>query len=98
MYGLVHEDLLWSKTYRVELEGKGFERCQADSFLFRRVLLGNVVVIIVVFVDARLVASATKRDKQQAKRDLYFCFPIKAWTKLCNYSDIILRKTGMQER
>ena len=77
MYGLVHAGRLWSKTFETELEAKGFERSQADLCVFRRVLRGKVVVIIVVYVDDLLVASATKRDEEQALRDLHSCFPIK---------------------
>ena len=38
---------------------------------------GKVVVIIVVYVDDLLVASETKRDDEQATKDLRPCFPIK---------------------
>ena len=38
---------------------------------------GKVVVIIVVYVDDLLVASETKRDEEQAMKDLRYCFPIK---------------------
>ena len=45
--------------------------------MFRRVLRGNVVVTIVVYVDDLLMASETKRDEKQAVKDLRSCFPIK---------------------
>ena len=45
--------------------------------MFRRVLRGKVVVIIVEYVDDLLVASETKRDEKQEMKDLQFCFPIK---------------------
>ena len=76
MYDLVHAGLLWWKKFEVELEAKGFERSQADPCVFRRVLRGKVVVIIVVYVDDLLVASATERDEEQALKDLHSCFPI----------------------
>ena len=69
--------LLWSKTFSAELAAKGFEQCQADPRVFRRVLRRNLVVIIVVYVDDLLVASGTKRDEEQAINDLRSCFPIK---------------------
>lgn len=47
MYGLVHAGLLWSKKFGTELEAKGLQRSQADPYVFRRVLRGNVFVIIV---------------------------------------------------
>ena len=77
MYGLVHAGLLWLKTFSAELAAKGFEQCQADPCVFRRLLRGKVVVIIEVYVDDQLVASETKRDEEQAINDLRYCFPIK---------------------
>ena len=77
MYGLVHAGFLWSKTFSAELAVRGFEQCQADPCVFRRVLRGKVVVIIVVYVDTLLVASETKRDDKQAINDVRSCFPIK---------------------
>ena len=77
MYGLVHAGLLWSKMFSSELAAREFEQCQADPCVFRRVLRGKVVVIIVVYVDDLLVASETKRDEEQAIKDLRSCFPIK---------------------
>ena len=77
IYGLVHAGLLWSKKFSAELAAKGFEQCQADPCVFRRVLRGKVVVIIMVYVDDLLVASETKRDEEQVVNDLRSCFPIK---------------------
>ena len=57
--------LLWSKKFSAELAAKGFEQCQADPCVFRRVLRGKVVVIIVVYVDDELVASETKRGEER---------------------------------
>ena len=59
------DGLLWSKkTLSAELAAKGFEQCQADPCVFRRALRGKVVVMIVVYVDDVLVASATKRGEE----------------------------------
>ena len=77
MCGLVHAGLLWSKTFNAELAARGFEQCQTNPCVFRRVLCGKVVVIIVVYVDDLLVASETKRDEEQAINGLRSCFPIK---------------------
>ena len=43
----------------------------------RRVLRERVVVIIVVYVDDLLVASESKRDKEQAMKGLRSYFPMK---------------------
>ena len=77
MYGLVHAGLLWSKKFGAEIKAKGFEQSQADPCVFRRVLSGKVVVIIVVYADDLLEASATERDEEQSLRDIRSCFPIK---------------------
>ena len=45
--------------------------------MFRRVPRGNVVVIIVVYVDDLLVACETKRDEEQVISDPRSFFPIK---------------------
>ena len=45
--------------------------------MFRQVLRGEVVVIIVVYVDDPLVASETKRDDEQTMKDLRSRFRIK---------------------
>ena len=56
--------LLWSKLFSAKLAAKGFEQCQADPCVFRRVLHGKLV-IIVVYVNDVLVASETKRGKER---------------------------------
>ena len=58
-------ELLWSKTFSAELAATEFEQCQADPCVFRRVLRGKVVVIIVVYVDDLLVASETKHGEER---------------------------------
>ena len=55
---------------------KGVRAMSGDQCVFRRVLRGKVVVIIVVYVDDLLVANETKRD-EEAMNDLQSCFPIK---------------------
>ena len=72
----MHAGLLWSKKFSAELAARGFEQFQADLCVFRRVLRGKVV-IIVVYIDDLLVASETKRDEEQAINDLRSCFPAK---------------------
>ena len=47
----------------------GFEQCQADPCVFRRVLRGNVV-IIVVYIDDLLVASETKHGEERLVESL----------------------------
>ena len=89
--------LLWSKYFSAELTAKGFERCQAGPCVFRRVLRGKVVVIIVVYVDDLLVASETKRDEEQATKDLRSCFPIKDLGRQDSISDATSREIATRE-
>ena len=77
MYDLVHAGLSCSKPFSAELAARGFERCQANPCVFRQVLRGKVIVIIVIYVDELLVASETMRDEEQAINDLQSCFPTK---------------------
>ena len=58
-------ELLWSKTFSAELAAKGFEQCQADPCVFRRVLRGEAVATIAVYVDDELAASETKRGEER---------------------------------
>ena len=77
MYGLVRARLLWSKMFSVEFAARGLEQCQADQCVFRRVMRGKVIVLIMVYVDDLLVASETKRGEEQTIKDLRTCCPIK---------------------
>ena len=85
MCGLMHAGLLWSKKFGGELIAKGFEKSQADPYVFRRKHLGKVVVIIVVYVDDLLVLSETKQDEHQALEDLRSSFPIKDLGEILYY-------------
>lgn len=69
--GLVHEGLLQSKTFGMELEAKGFEQSQTDPCVFRVILRGDVVAIIVVYADGQVVSRATRCDDEQVLKDLY---------------------------
>ena len=73
----MHAESLWPNKFSAALVARGFEQCQTDPCVFRRVLRGKVVIIIVVYVDDLLVASETKRDEEQAMNDLRSCSPIK---------------------
>ena len=85
MYGLMYAGLLWPKKFGGELIAKGFERSQADPFVFRRTYLGKVVVIIVVYVDDLLVLSETKQDELQALEGLRSSYPIKDLREISYY-------------
>ena len=75
MYGLVHAGLLWSKNFSAELAARGFEQCQADRCVFRRVLRGKGVVIIVVYVDDLLLASENEARRGAGNERPTILFP-----------------------
>ena len=77
MYGLVHANCYGRTRSVLNSLRRGFEQCKADPCVFRQVLRGKVVVIVVVYVDDLLVASETKRDEEQAMKDFRSCFPMK---------------------
>ena len=56
--------------FSAELAAKGFEQYQADPCGFRRVLRGNFVVIIVVYIDELLMASETKLGEERLVANL----------------------------
>ena len=85
MYGLVHAGLLWSKKFGGELIAEGFERSQADPCVFRRKHPGNVVVIVIVYVDDILMLSESKQDEHQTLEDLRSSFPIKDLGEISYY-------------
>ena len=96
----MHAGLLWSKKFGGELIAKGFERSQADPCVFRQKHLGEVVVIIVVYVDDLLVLSETKQDEDQALEDLRSSFPIKdlgeiSYYLVCHITRDRKARTGM---
>lgn len=69
----------WPKKFGTELEAKGFKRSQAEPYVFRRVLRGNVVPITVEYADYLFVASTRKRDEKQVLR---------TWGNPCTTSDV----------
>ena len=68
-----------------ELIAKGFERSQANPYVFRQKHLGKVVVIIVVYVDDLLVLSVTKQNERQSLKDLRSSFSIKDLGEISYY-------------
>ncbi|CAN0414415.1 unnamed protein product, partial [Ascophyllum nodosum] len=56
---------------------KDFEQSHADPCVFRRIVDGKVVAVIVVYVDNILLASKTKEGGGRALSDLSLCFKIK---------------------
>ena len=58
-------DCCGRKTFSAELAAKGFEQYQAEPCVFRGVLRGKVVVIIVVYIDELLVATETKLGEER---------------------------------
>jgi len=67
LYGLKQAARAWYRKLRETLERAGFEACEADECLFKRVGPGGDVCFILVYVDDLLVAAPTM-DAAQAGR------------------------------
>ncbi|CAN0335182.1 unnamed protein product, partial [Ascophyllum nodosum] len=77
IYGLVQSGLCWFRKFTDGIKEKGFEQSHADPCVFRRIVDGEVVIVIVVYVDDILLASKTKGDGGRTLSDLSSCFKIK---------------------
>ena len=75
IYGLVQSELYCFRNFTDSIKEKGFEQFHADPCMFRRIVDGKVVTVIVVYVDSILLASKTKEGR--ALSDLSPCFKIK---------------------
>ena len=77
IYGFVQSGLCWFRKFTDGIKEKGFEQSHADPCVFRRIVDGEVVTVIVVYVDDILQASKTKEDEGRTLSDLSSCFKIK---------------------
>ncbi|CAM9520770.1 unnamed protein product, partial [Ascophyllum nodosum] len=75
IYGLVQSELCWFRNFTDGIKEKGFEQSHADPYVFRRIVDGEVVTVIVVYVDDILLASKTKEGRTLS--DLSSCFKVK---------------------
>ena len=65
------------RTFTDGIKKKGFEQSHADPCVFRRIVDGEVVTVIVVYADDILLASKTKEDEGRTLSDPSSCFKIK---------------------
>ena len=77
IYGLVQSGLCWFRKFTDGIKEKGFEQSHADPCVFRRIVDGEVVTVIVVYVDDIMLASKTKEDEGRTLSDLSSCFKMK---------------------
>ncbi|CAN0097000.1 unnamed protein product [Ascophyllum nodosum] len=77
IYGLVQSGLCWFRKFTDGIKEKGVEQSHADPCVFRRIVDGEVVTVIVFYVDDILLASKTKDDEGRTLSDLSSCFKIK---------------------
>ena len=77
IYGFVQSGLCWFRQFTDGIKAKGFEQSHADPCMFRIFVGGEVVAVIVVYVDSILLASKTRGDEEQVISDLRSCFKIK---------------------
>ena len=77
IYRLVQSGLFWFRKFTDGIQEKGFKQSHADPCVFRRIVDGKVVTVVVVYVDDILLASKTKEDEGRTLSDLNSCFKIK---------------------
>ena len=58
--------LVWFLKFTGGIKEKDFEQSHADPCVFRKIVDGKVVTVIVVYVDDILLASKTKEDEGRA--------------------------------
>ena len=81
IYGLKQSGRKWGHLCADTLIADGFEQCKADSFIFRKIVDGVVVLIIGVYVDDLLVGGSQEdckplllsRNKKFPTNDLGEC-------------------------
>ena len=76
IYGLVQSGLCWFRKFTDGIKEKDFEQSHADPCVFRRIVDGKIVTVIVVYVDDMLLASKTKEYGGRTLSDLSLCFKI----------------------
>ena len=68
--------LCWFRTFTDGIKEKGFEQSHAEPCVFRRIVDGKVVTVIVIYVDDILLARKIKEDEGRTLSDLSSCFKI----------------------
>ena len=86
--------LCWYRKFTEGIKEKGFEQSHADSCVFRRVVDGELVTVIVVYVDDILLASKTKENEGRTLSDLSSCFKIKDLGEAKFYLECHITRNG----
>ena len=73
----MQSELCWFRKFTDGIKEKGFEQSHADPCVFRRIVDGEVLTVIVVYIDDTLLASKTKENEGWTLSDLSSCFKIK---------------------
>ena len=73
VYELVQLGLCCFRNFTDGIKKKSFEQSHVDPCVFRRIIDGKVVTVIVVYVDDILLASKTKEDEGRTSSDLSSC-------------------------
>lgn len=59
MDGLVQLGLCWFRKFARNIKENGFGQSHTDPFVFRRLVDGKLVTVIVAYVDEKLLTSRT---------------------------------------
>ena len=76
LYGLKQAPRQCYKKFDSFMSSNGFSRCQADHCCYIK-NLGNSYIILLLYVDDMLIASACKREIDKLKRELSKEFAMK---------------------
>ena len=74
IYGLKQSERQWGHLCADTLIADGFEQCKADSFIFRKVVDGVVVMIVGVYVND-LILGGSEKDCESLLASLNKKFP-----------------------
>ncbi|CAB1115659.1 unnamed protein product [Ectocarpus sp. CCAP 1310/34] len=76
LYGLKQSGREWGFEAADALISNGYEQCRVDPCIFRKVVDGEVVGLIVIYVDD-IMLSATEEEREELLASLQKRFPVK---------------------
>lgn len=77
IYGLKQSPRQWNKRFDSFILSQGFTKCPFNSCVYRKTVSENVFVLVLLYVDDILIASADKREIEKLKASLSREFDMK---------------------
>ncbi|CAB1107644.1 unnamed protein product [Ectocarpus sp. CCAP 1310/34] len=88
LYGLKQSGREWGFEAADALIENGYEQCRVDPCVFRKVVDGEVVGLIVIYVDDILVA-ADEGEREELFASLNKKFPVKIWGSVLGTTGVL---------